>query len=120
MKDIRLLVCGGRDYNDYIKLSQVLREIHEKVGIAEIIHGDATGADSMAGHWGNLQGITVTPVPANWKGLACAAGRIRNKKMLDMKPDGVVAFPGGNGTKHMVSIARKAGIPVLEISVKED
>jgi len=64
---------------------------------------------------GNQNGIKVTPVPADWSGLHCAAGRVRNKKMLEMEPDGVVAFPGGNGTKNMISISRKAGVPVWEI-----
>jgi predicted Rossmann-fold nucleotide-binding protein len=34
--------------------------------------------------------------------------------MLDMKPDGVVAFPGGDGTADMVRRARAAGVKVWE------
>lgn len=114
-KDIRLLVCGGRDYDDFVKLSAVMNYIAKKVNIIEIIHGDAKGADSMAGVWADNRRIKVTAVPADWEHFKCAAGGIRNKKMLDMKPDGVVAFPGGNGTKNMISIAKKANVPVLQI-----
>lgn len=32
------------------------------------------------------------------------------------KPDLVIAFPGGNGTKDMVTKARKAGIEVIEVN----
>lgn len=35
--------------------------------------------------------------------------------MLDEgKPNGVVAFPGGAGTAHMIRISREAGIGVWE------
>lgn len=118
--EMRILVCGGRDYNDYIMLDKVLTLLSDEIEITEIIHGAATGADSMAGYWARLHNITETPVPADWTGLHCAAGRIRNKKMLDMNPDAVIAFPGGNGTKNMVSISKKAGVPVWKIPVKED
>ena len=30
------------------------------------------------------------------------------------RPDLVVAFPGGKGTAHMVGLARRAGVAVLE------
>jgi len=115
MKRVRLLVCGGRDYNDYIKLNMVMNHVKQRIEIVEIIHGGAKGADSMVGYWAETNCIPVTVVPAEWSLFKCAAGMIRNKKMLDMKPDGVIAFPGGNGTKNMVSIAKKANIPVLEI-----
>jgi hypothetical protein len=46
-----------------------------------------------------------------------AAGPIRNQRMIDEgKPDLVIAFPGGRGTADMVSRAKKAGIPVQEIT----
>lgn len=115
MKDIIIIVCGGRDYNDYIKMNRILSSLNEKVGISLIFHGDATGADSMAAEWAHSHNISVIAVPADWKTYGKSAGSIRNQKMLDMKPDGVVAFPGGSGTAHMVSIARKAGIPVWEV-----
>lgn len=111
----RIIVCGGRNYNDFIQIDRCLSSLHEKVGIQEIIEGGATGADRMAGSWSKAHGIKVTVMPANWKKYGKSAGAIRNKEMLDMKPDGVVAFPGGIGTANMVSIARKAGVPVWEI-----
>jgi hypothetical protein len=38
---------------------------------------------------------------------------VRNRSLLDAKPDLVVAFPGGKGTAHMVGIATKAGLRVV-------
>jgi ABC-type Fe3+-hydroxamate transport system substrate-binding protein len=43
-----------------------------------------------------------------------SAGPIRNGRMLEYKPDLVIAFPGGRGTANMVKQARKAGIAVVE------
>lgn len=111
----KFIVCGGRNYNDFAQMNRCLLSLHEKVGIAEIIEGDAWGADSMAGSWGNSHNIPVIVVPANWNEEGRSAGLRRNQRMLDLKPDGVVAFPGGRGTAHMISIAKKAGVPVWEI-----
>lgn len=113
----RLIVCGGRGYNDFIQMHRCLSSLHEKVGIEEIIEGGATGADSMANYWATYHGIKVTTILANWDAHGKSAGAIRNKEMLDMKPDGVVAFPGGTGTAHMIKIAKEAAIPVWQIIV---
>jgi hypothetical protein len=45
------------------------------------------------------------------------AGPLRNYQMLEEgKPDLVVAFPGGGGTKDMVRRAVKAGVSVHEVN----
>jgi len=39
-----------------------------------------------------------------------AAGAIRNEKMaVEGKPDLIIAFPGGPGTKNMIDVARRKG-----------
>ena len=82
----------------------------------EMICGMARGADMMAYQWAQRHGITVHEFPADWDKHGRSAGYIRNKKMLDEgKPDLIVAFPGGKGTKMMVDLAEKAGIEVQRI-----
>lgn len=63
------------------------------------------------------RGITVEPHPADWKRHGRAAGPIRNQKMLEEKPEMVVAFPGGKGTADMVKKAGQAGIEVFVVEV---
>lgn len=110
---MRILVCGGRDYKDYATLFSVL---DSKYLCTLIIHGDARGADHLADEWARSRGISLAVFPANWKGHGKSAGPIRNRLMLDyMKPDLVVAFPGGRGTADMVKYARAMGVPVEEI-----
>jgi hypothetical protein len=113
----RILVCGGRDYQNRQHVWATLDRLHAARGIAAIIQGAADGADRWAAEWGWERGIRVCSFPADWKAHGKAAGPIRNKQMLDeAKPDGVVAFPGGSGTANMVRQARAAGVPVWEHS----
>jgi len=113
---MRVLVCGSRHFNDYELLEKTLDEIE----ITSIIHGAARGADSLAGEYANRHAIPCTEFPADWNQYGRKAGPIRNIRMLtEGTPDRLVAFiaPGSRGTRHMVEIAKKAGIPVKEIQI---
>ena len=111
-----LLVCGGRHYSDRARVAEVLDTLQPKA----IVHGDAHGADTLAGEYARNNLIEVRAYPANWSKYGRAAGPIRNQQMIDSEPvDMVVAFPGGRGTAHMVQTARTHGIHV-EIIPKEN
>ncbi len=112
---MRILVCGGRDFDDRDFLREVLDELAREHVIDVVIHGDAVGADRMAGEWARLSGIRELAFPADWEKYRQAAGPIRNQQMLvEAAPDLVVAFPGGRGTANMIRQARAAGVPVHE------
>ncbi len=112
---MKVLVCGGRDFNDALTLGSWLGGIHKNNGpITLLIEGGARGADHMAAEFAKWQGIPVKTFPADWDTHGNAAGPIRNKQMLDEgKPDLVVAFDGGIGTANMVKQARAAGVKVF-------
>lgn len=111
---MRVLVCGGRGYNDYERVAEELSDIGY---ISLLIHGGARGADSCGARYASENNIPVRAFNANWDRYGKRAGIIRNKEMLrEGAPDFVVAFPGGKGTKDMVTRARKAGIFVREIT----
>lgn len=113
----RVLVCGGRDYNDYDTLKTVLSALQiDRGGFSALIHGAAKGADTQAGIYAERHLIPVASFPADWQKDGRAAGPIRNARMLkEGKPDLVIAFPGGRGTADMVRQARKSGIEVIEV-----
>jgi len=116
---MRVLVCGGRNFDDQALLEAVLDRLHKVHAFAVLIEGDARGADRMAGAWADAQGIARATFAADWEMLGAKAGPIRNQQMLDEgRPDLVVAFPGASGTDHMKRIARKAGIAVVEVKAK--
>jgi len=110
---VGILVCGGRDYNDKASVFGILGITFETLGIQTIIHGSAKGADSLADLWAKENGVEVISCPADWGTLGRAAGPARNLKMLQYKPDLVIAFPGGRGTKDMIDKAKKEGIPII-------
>ena len=112
---LRILVCGGRDYADARALGAALDAVHTGDPVSDLIHGAARGADSLAAAWARSRGISTRPFPADWNRDGKAAGFLRNVRMLrEGRPDLVVAFPGGKGTAHMINLARRAGVAVLE------
>lgn len=122
MNEFRVLVCGGRDYDDRERLFGVLDKALEAATLAErpfvLIHGGAKGADWLSSVWASMRKDRVEErvYPADWSTHGRAAGPIRNQKMLtNESPHVIIAFKGGNGTAHMMSIGRKAGVPVYEV-----
>jgi hypothetical protein len=111
---IKLLVCGGRDFNDRALLDRTLDELHQRTPVSLLIHGGARGADAMAGDWAIAKGIETAVYRPDWRRFGPRAGPLRNHCMLDEgKPDLVVAFPGGRGTADMIQRARDSGVPAL-------
>jgi hypothetical protein len=106
----RAIVCGGRHFKNRAYVFRALDLLHEMHDFTQIIHGAATGADSLAGEWARSRGVKETRVPADWQRFGRAAGFWRNRKMLEMQPDLVVAFPGGKGTRHMLDLAEHEGV----------
>lgn len=114
---MRVLVCGGRKYRDKERLYGVLDKLHEGTKIDRIVCGGASGADLLAERWARERGVSLRVYKPDWDTYGLRAGPIRNKKMLDEEdPDLVVAFPGGGGTRDMVTRSFKEGLPVMEIS----
>lgn len=115
---MRVLICGGRDFADDRKFWLQMDALLEQYGpISCVIQGGAPGADYFAACWANEQKIELATYLADWRAHGRAAGPIRNGKMLkDGKPDLVVAFPGGRGTANMVSLAKVAGVRVVEVA----
>jgi hypothetical protein len=113
----RVLVCGGRDCTDRAAVYASLDSLHAEHRFTVLIAGGARGADTLAAEWAGERGIPTEVYMAEWERLDRKAGPIRNQRMLDEGcPDLVVAFPGGTGTAGMMGIARKAGVPVIDLS----
>lgn len=114
---MRVIVCGGRNYNDEAMVYAMLGVVHKDNQISHLAQGGATGADCFARNWAVGAGVPVSTYPALWELNGKAAGPIRNAHMLrDFRPDLVIAFPGGAGTRNMVELARKAGVEVEEVT----
>ena len=115
---MKVLVCGGRDFNDYDILADTLVGLLGQYGLKDVIFisGRAHGADRLGERFAKANNCELLVFPADWNKFGKAAGFIRNQQMIDEgKPDLVVALPGGRGTADMVRRAKKHGIEVAEV-----
>lgn len=59
----------------------------------------------------------MVTVCADWERLGKAAGYRRNEDMANMPGvSAVLAMPGGRGTQHMIDIARRKALRVIDLS----
>ena len=90
---MKVLVCGDRKWRDHATIWNVLVSLKGKHGHAlQIIEGGAEGADRIAWEAANRLSLDCATYLADWKKYGRAAGPIRNRVMLDQKPDLVLAF----------------------------
>ena len=114
---MKVIVCGGRDFEDRDFVFKALDQIHGQIDFSTVIHGACpTGADRLADDWAKSRGdITTWRFPANWRKHGKAAGPIRNREMIEKgNPSLVIAFPGGKGTTNMLSLAAEYGLDTIE------
>lgn len=129
--EFKILVCGGRAYSNKEKVYDTLDEMKALCETAHlatnstnpinivIIQGGAKGADRLASQWAKENNIRQEQYDADWDSYGKAAGYIRNKTMLTVgKPDLVIAFSGGQGTKNMIQLAQDENIQVEIIKEK--
>ena len=116
---MRVVVTGGRRYADRGVVYDALDEIHAGRWVGLLAHGACVygGADILAEEWAKDREVPYMGVPAKWKTGTHGRGEgmIRNGHMLDLvRPDLVVAFPGGNGTADCIKQAKQRNIEVKE------
>lgn len=106
----RVIVCGGRDFNNrelcFESLDRYLKG-HENI---EIVSGHARGADALAEEYAKAHGLKLTIFKADWKQYGKSAGAIRNRQMLQYASKEaplVIAFWDGKskGTRNMIDQA---------------
>lgn len=112
---MKVLVCGGRKYTDDATFNKVMGALKN---VTHVIHGGASGADTMAKRWARRNLVKQSIYNADWEKLGQSAGPIRNTLMLDKNPDVslVIAFPGGKGTENMISLAESSGFTILIVT----
>jgi hypothetical protein len=116
MAGMRVLVTGGRKFYDKELVYKMLDSIHASFGISVLIHGGATGADQLGMNWAKSRGVHPISYEALWTHLGKAAGAERNRFMLEDSRAGlVIAFPGNEGTRDMISVAHAAKVEVIGV-----
>jgi len=121
----KVLICGDRNWTNWSVIQEQV--CHMAIGSAAltgekltIIQGGCRGADRIAKQCCNASRVNCLTFDAEWDRYGPAAGPIRNRLMLDQKPDMVIAFHDNlrksKGTRDTVMEARKRGIPVMVIN----
>jgi hypothetical protein len=119
----RVIVTGSRYWSDRQAVHEALEAAFSTAPRHPfVVHGACrTGADVHAHMWALAASASADvieePHPADWATHGKAAGPIRNKHMVDLGADLVLAFPLPNsvGTAHTMRLARQAGIEVREV-----
>lgn len=112
----KVIVAGGREFNDYQLLKNKLDQLLQNKNNVEIVCGKARGADTLGEAYAKEMGYSVKEFPAQWNEFGKRAGYIRNEEMAKYA-DACVAFWDGEskGTKHMIDLANKHKIEVRVI-----
>lgn len=123
----RILVTGSRDYSNATKLRVILTRVAKVYHTSEaeppiLVEGGARGADALAREVWESFGWPVETHEADWDTHGRSAGHIRNAEMAKSGADVCVAFPQGKsaGTRGMMRLAEKCGIPVIDASAIAD
>ena len=118
MVQFKVIIAGGRNYDDYTTLRKECdRILSRKFADSEcevvVVSGGATGADALGERYASERGLTIDRHPADWKKNGRAAGPIRNAEMADVS-DALIAFWDGQsrGTKSMIDLAQRKGLQV--------
>ena len=123
-KDIkaRIIICGGRHFNDYNTLETLVDSAIYEKGInyneIEIISGHCAGTDTLGELYAKNHNIACKLFPAEWTKYGRAAGPIRNTQMVEYASKStfpiVVAFisPRSKGTMDTVKKATQKGFAI--------
>lgn len=119
----KLLIAGGREFNDYFKLKEEANKIIRNVdGKIVIVAGGARGADNLAKLFAREKNYDYEEHPADWDTYGKSAGYRRNvemaKSILKSKDGALLAFwdKQSKGTYNMIDIAKSNHIPTTIVN----
>ena len=119
MGDYRVIIAGGREFQDYALLKEKCEYYLQNKLQSDnviIVSGHASGADSLGERFAQEHGLQIELHPADWAKHGRAAGPIRNEEMASVA-DALIAFWDGQsrGTKNMIDQAREKGLKIAII-----
>lgn len=103
---MKVIIAGGRDFNDYDLLCRKADKILSRQSEIEIVSGTAKGADKLGERYAEERGYPVKRFIPDWNFFGKKAGYLRNEDMA-IYADGLILFWNGisRGSGHMLEIA---------------
>lgn len=110
---MKVIIAGGREFNDYKALKVYCDGILQNQSEVEIVSGGARGADALGEQYAKERGYPVKLFPADWDQYGKRAGFLRNEQMSEYA-DALIAFWDGasKGTGHMINLAKERGLKI--------
>lgn len=126
MKELRVIIAGGRDFDNFsllidkcIEILAAITKEDDSIEKIRIVSGTARGADRLGEQYAQIAHYEVSKFPADWDTYGKSAGYRRNAEMAKFaSADGnigvLIAFWDGKsrGTKHMIDLAKRYGLKV--------
>lgn len=116
---MKTIIAGSRTINNYEIVEGVI--IICPWEITEVVCGCAAGVDTTGEFIAKDRGWPIVKFPAEWEIFGKRAGvMMRNKDMVDYADALILIWDGKNkGSKNMLQTAKKTGLRILEIIIKE-
>lgn len=110
---MRLLVCGGRHFDDAVLVEAELTAFHAATPISVVIHGGLPCIGMPVESWARRNKVHVVRYPANFS-LGKSGDSLRDAFMLgDSRADMLLIFPGGRRTAELLREAERKQVPVI-------
>lgn len=94
----KVVVAGGRDFDDYGMLIDKLNHLLQNKSEIVIVSGAAKGADKLGENYAKARGLKVESFPADWETHGKAAGPFWDGE--------------SKGSKNMIDTMKKLNKPV--------
>ena len=122
---MKLLITGSRKFNDSAAVNMAIKKLEKMQGekITMLLHGGATGADTLAENWANQNQIPTQIIKPDYKKYnSKAAPLIRNQELVKLA-DCTLAFYTKNRTGETWYTSQKtieAGKPLYEYMTSKE
>lgn len=122
MKPLRILVTGSRAWRDRDAVFHALLAAWAETDRAPltVVHGAARGADSIANEWAEtMRGLGHAVTAERYPARRFPSPRTRNQHMVNLGALICLSFAQrwDSGTGMCARMARRAGIPVVDVGV---
>ena len=112
MNTFRLVVAGGRDFNNFFYLTAVLDKLLEDKILTHnvvIVSGMARGADTLGERYAKMRRLDIDYHLADWDRYGKSAGYRRNEQMALSSDASCVFWDGkSKGSAHMIDLTKKS------------
>jgi hypothetical protein len=110
---MKVIIAGGRDFDDYDLLCEKCDKILSRQTEIEIVSGRVRGADQLGERYAKERNYPIKMFAADWNRYGKRAGYIRNEDMANYG-DGLILFWNGisKGSEHMLNTAKEWNLKI--------